>query len=185
MRLPESGRRSEDLLDVAFCNLEEDCVAELHSSCRILERADVFLEAMPVTRNTYTFAGYPWRKTNATAERIETQFETNTGMEAKASEYEALGLNRSEHIAIRFHRRKTFLFRTRRVGTATLPHGMSGGGIYAWTEAALEKWPVQLPLAGIGHTYLPEKSLLIGTRLHVYVAGIFKCLPDLAANAAR
>jgi hypothetical protein len=73
--------------------------------------------------------------------------------------------------------------RTRRVAMAPLPHGMSGGGIYAWTEEGLKLSPVRLPLVGIANAYIPERSLLIGTRLHVFVGCIFHNQPDLAAMA--
>jgi len=184
MRLPASGRRSDDKLDVAYCWLDNDCAAKLDSCCMVLEREDVSLEAKPDRRTEYTFAGFPWRKTNVTEGRVETNSQTLTGIEAKTSEYETMGLSRSLHIAIRFHRRRTFHQGTRRVGTAPLPHGMSGGGVYAWTEEALRTSPVRLPLIGIANTYIPERSLLIATRFHVYVGCIFHNQPDLAAIAA-
>jgi hypothetical protein len=118
MRLPPSGRRADDRLDVAYFWLDDDCVSDLHSDCTILERPDVFLEAEPFRRTTYTFAGYPCRKTKAEVGTIETEFYTLSGVEAKKSEYEALGLSRSRHIAMRFHRRRTFHERQRRVMTA-------------------------------------------------------------------
>jgi hypothetical protein len=62
---------------------------------------------------------------------------------------------------------------------------MSGGGVYVWSEEAMKTWPVRLPLVGIANEFIPEKSLLIATRLHVYVGCIFHNEPDLAAIASR
>lgn len=182
--LPHSGRRNDDQIDAAYYWLDEDCVAELHPSCAILGRADVSLDGEPARQTDYTFAGYPWRKGNVTVGRVATSFYTCTGYESKKSEYEKYGLKKSLHIAVRFRRRKTFHQGTRRVGTAPLLHGMSGGGVYAWTQEALKMSPVRLPLIGIANTYIPGRSLLVATRLHVYVGCIFHNQPDLAAIAA-
>jgi hypothetical protein len=67
--------------------------------------------------------------------------------------------------------------------TAGLPEGMSGGGVYAWTQDSLKTWPVRLPLAGIATGFLADRSLVIATRLHVYINCIFHNQPDLAAMA--
>ena len=181
MRLPASGRRTDDKLDVAYFWLDQDCVNDLHADCTVLERQDVSLEAEPLLHTIYTFAGYPWRRGRVSEGSVATDFTTFSGIEAKPSEYKALGLLRSRHIAIRFHRRRTFSVRLGRVITSPLPHGMSGGGVYAWSQESLQTWPVRLPLVGIVSEGVPERSLLIATRLHVYIGCIFYNQPDLAA----
>jgi hypothetical protein len=184
MRLPASGRRADDKLDVAFFLLDNDCVKELHPHCRVLGRRDVSLEADPPLRTDYTFAGYPSQKSRVRERALETDFRTFTGGEAKQSEYEALGLNRSLHIVIRFNRKQTLSQKSGRASTFPLPHGMSGGGVYAWSQEALKTWPVRLPLVGIATEFVPDRSLLVATRLHVYVGCIFHNEPHLAAIAA-
>jgi hypothetical protein len=185
MRLPPSGRRSDDKLDVAYFWLDNDCVGNLDLRCRVLERQDVCLEAEPARRTTYTLAGFPWRKCKISGHSIETDFNTFSGFEAKKSEYDGLGLTRSSHIVIRFHRKRTFSSRYKKVVVSPLPSGMSGGGVYVWSEEALKTWPVRLPLVGIANEFVPSKSLLIATRLCVYVRCIFHNQPDLAAIAAE
>jgi hypothetical protein len=185
MRLPASGRRSDDKLDVAYFLLDSDCVNDLHPHCTVLERPDVSLEADPPLLTYYTFAGYPWRKGRVGEGIVATDFRTFTGGEADKSEYKVLGLTRSRHIAIRFNRKRTFSQRLGRVITSPLPHGMSGGGVYVWNQEALKKWPVRLPLAGIATEFIPDRSLLVATRLRVYVRCIFHQEPDLAAIATR
>jgi hypothetical protein len=184
MRLPSSGRRADDKLDVAYFLLDSDCAKDLHPRCTVLERRDVSLEAEPPLRTEYTFAGYPWRKSRVSEGLVATDFQTFTGGEADKSEYEALGLSRSRHIAIRFNRKRTFSQRLGRVVTPPFPHGMSGGGVYVWSQEALKHWPVRLPLAGIVTEFIPDRSLLVATRLRVYVRCIFHNEPELAAIAA-
>ena len=184
MSLPDSGYRADDKLDVAYFLLDGDCANNLHPRCKVLERRDVSLEADPPLRTQYTFAGYPWRKGRASKQGVETEFTTFTGGEAKESEYEALGLTRSLHIAIRFNRKRTISQRLGKMTTSPLPDGMSGGGVYAWSQEALKTWPVRLPLIGIATEFVPDRALLVATRLHVFVGCIFHNEPDLAAIAA-
>jgi len=179
-RLPPSGDRDDDKFDVAYCCLDHDCASTLDSRCMVLARQDVHLGTESDMRTVFTFAGFPWRKTNVAGGGVETNSQTLSGGEAKKSEYESLGLTRSLHLAIRFRRRRAFHLRTRRVMMAGLPHGMSGGGVFAWTENALKALPVRLPLIAIANTYYPERSLLIATRLQVYVDCILHNLTDRA-----
>jgi len=175
---PASGRRADDKFDVAYVCLDHDCVSNLSSSYPILERKDVLLE-VPLKCSDYSFAGFPWRKSRVKRNTIKTGFVTLFGPEVNQDEYETLGLNQSQHIAIRFHRQRIFHEKTRKVIKAPLPHGMSGGGVFAWNEEALKSWPVRLPFVGIANTYVPEKSLLKATRLHVFIRFIAHTHPNL------
>jgi hypothetical protein len=185
MRIPESGRRTDDRLDVAYYCLDDDCARNLNSECCILERGDVFLEGEPNYYTNYTFTGYPWRQSSVTHDRVVTAFNTITGLEVHANEYAALGLSRSRHIAIHYRRRRVFSAKNRKTFMGALPHGMSGGGVYIWSEEALRERKPCLPLAGIATEYHPERGLLVATRLHVFVRCIFHNQPDLAALASR
>jgi hypothetical protein len=179
MRLPPSGLRDDDKLDVAYFCLDEDCSNNLHPSVRKLDRHEVILEKDPVHRLEYSFAGYPWRKSVVRGKAIETPLSTFTGLEADKHDYESLGLRRGEHIVMRFNRKRVVHDRKRQQIVAPLPHGMSGGGVYAWTAAALKKSPVSLPLVGIVNRYIADRSLLIATRLHVYINCISHEYPGL------
>lgn len=180
---PASGSRAQDRLDVAYVRLDDDCAKDLDPSCTALERRHLSVRQSPLRRTFYTFVGFPWRKSRVHGLGIETDFWLFTGAEAPESEYKALGLARSHHIAMRFHRKHSFHRGKRRAMTAPLPHGMSGGGVYAWDEAGMKKPPIFLPLAGIANQFVAERSLLIATRLHVYVSCIFQNEPELALMA--
>jgi hypothetical protein len=179
MNLPASGNRDDDKLDVAYVCLDNDCADNLHSDCRILGHQDLSLEIEPIRRGVYTFAGFPWRKGKVKDGAIETDFSTMSGSEVQKSEYEALGLNRTHHIVIRFNRERSFSERYKRVVVSPLPSGMSGGGVYAWSEEALKARPVRLPLFGIANEFVPDKDLLVATRLHVYIRCILHSYPEL------
>ncbi len=46
----------------------------------------------------------------------------------------------------------------------------------------MEQWPVRLPLAGIAIEFIPDRSLLIATRLHVFLNCIFHNEADRTAK---
>ncbi|HLX95706.1 MAG TPA: hypothetical protein VKU37_08170 [Verrucomicrobiae bacterium] len=177
--MPSSGNRDDDKLDVAYVCLENNCAKNLHPSCLVLDNQDLSMEAEPKRRNAYTFAGYPWRKSRVKKDKIETEFITVEGMEVQKEIYETLGLTRSQHIVVRFNRQQTFSQLHKRVVVAPLPSGMSGGGVYVWSEEALKTWPVRLPLVGIANEFIPDKSLLVATRLQFYFSCIFHSHPEL------
>jgi len=179
MNLPVSGNRADDKLDAAFVCLDDDFAANLHSSHRVLGHQDLSLEEEPVRRYYYVFAGFPWRKGKVTNGSIATAFKTIESAEIQKSEYEALGLNRSQHIVIQFNRKRVFQESRQLVEVFPSPSGMSGGGVYVWSEEALKAWPVRLPLVGIANEFIPDKGLLIATRLHVYIRGILQFYPEL------
>jgi hypothetical protein len=179
MKLPPSGDRADDRFDVAYCWLSPECAEDLDPSCLVLDRDDVDISSKAEPRTSFTFAGYPWRKSAAKNGRLETRLTTFSGVEADSDIYEAFGLNRTTHLIIRFNREKAFHSGQNQMVTASLPHGMSGGGAYVWSKDALKKWPVRLPLAGIVTDVVRANKLLIATRLSVFVNCIFHNQPDL------
>lgn len=167
--MPTSGKRSDDHLDVAFVRLDSRCVENLNSRSYLLREQDFAADGEMSGRTVYTFAGFPWRRTKVENKSITTEFQTMSSTEAEAEEYSALGLKRSHHIVIRFNREMTYSSKYQRKVVGPLPNGMSGGGIYGWTENALRSWPVRLPLVGIANAFIPDKRLLVGTRLSFYL----------------
>jgi hypothetical protein len=179
MNMPVSGSREDDKFDVAYICLDNNSASGLHSSCKILEHEDLYLGEDSPRRYFYTFIGFPWRKTKVKDGEIATDLTSMTSTEIHESEYAALGLNRSQHLVIQFNRKRTFSERNKRVETFPSPSGMSGGGVYMWSEDALKTQPIRLPLAGIANEFIPEKGLLIATRLRIYLRCIFHSHPEL------
>lgn len=171
--LPDSGRR-DDKLDVGFVILDAACAADLEQG-QLLTRENAWLEA-PTGTLGYTFAGYPLRTARADRGGIATRFGTCTGFEIEPEAYVGLGLERRHHIAIRFRGKQSFHLRERRIRAACSPKGMSGGGVFAWTKDALEKWPICLPLAGVATEFHPEKDILVATRLGLLTGGVLHML---------
>ena len=178
-RLPASGKRSDDLIDIAVCKLFTSTANQLHPSISFLEESDCdFKGGIPLT-HPVTFAGYPWRKskTQPGSGRVESEFATFTGSHVDSSNYPHLGYSSRNHITVRFRRKKSFLMRTQRINMAMLPHGISGGGVFSWnTEAAAAGEPASIKLCGICMSYHAEDNIMVATRLSRYVEVIYRSI---------
>jgi hypothetical protein len=169
-----SGRVANDSLDVAYLELHKDCVSAVDPKFQAIESQDMFARTSSSLLHDYTFAGFPWRKNKVKGRTIQTEFITYSGPEIAEKEYITLGLKRDCHIAIRFNCRKMFSVARNRLRTSPHPEGMSGGGVYLWNEEAMKSWPVRLPLAGIANRFVSDKSVLIATRLNIYIGSILR-----------
>lgn len=169
-----SGRVANDSLDVAYLELHKDFASAVDPKFQAIESQDMFAQASSSLLHNYTFAGFTWRKNKVKGKTIQTEFITYSGPEIAEKEYIALGLKRDRHIAIRFNCRKTFSVAKNRLRISPHPEGMSGGGVYLWNEEAMKNWPVRLPLAGIANRFISDKSVLIATRLNIYMGSILR-----------
>lgn len=164
-----------DALDVCFFDLgpASDLAVPswVHPLSEMDCRADEFVGGWA---NIYTFFGYPASRVSYRGNDIITGGERIAGSGLNAAELVRFGLHPSRHLAIRFHRKKS-----RRIGsdlryTAPMPHGISGGAIYAWPKAPIGQRgiPTTFYLVGIAHTYLQKECLLIGTRIEGLLSAI-------------
>jgi hypothetical protein len=178
LKPPASGRREDDKFDVAYCCLDNGLRSNLHSNCAVLERPDCSFEKA-TTPKLYTLAGYPWRKTNSAKGAIHTEFTTLMGFEASEADYKQLGLSKETHIVVKLNRKRMMSQNLKRTIKPPSPEGMSGGGIYVWTKSDVGGFPVSLLLAGVATAFKVDRSLLIATRLNVFLRCIYQNRPSL------
>lgn len=61
-----------------------------------------------------------------------------------------------------------------------LPHGISGGGIFAWPKGNSDKIiPENRQIIGVAHTYKEKDDLLIGTKIIAFIQAIMINNPDI------
>jgi len=178
--LPRSGLRADDRVDIACVRLDPGIAIDLHPRLRPLTRADLALTDSLETGDHYTFGGYPWRKSDCRKGIATTTLTTFTGEAVSRDVYNRLGYSPQFHVAIRYRRKKSVSFRTGRREVAPLPHGVSGGGVFAWQKDIIQNpREPELLLCAAAHTYLANEALLIGTRLGPYLAMIDRNWPEL------
>jgi hypothetical protein len=178
--VPRGGKRSDDKADIAYFRLSEDLRTNLDPSLLILTRDDILLCDQLLDGDLYTFAGYPWRKSQSQQGKIVAEPFTFTGGAASGKDYEKLGYSRTVHIVVKFRRRKSFSVLHQAVKTAPRPGGISGGGVFAWPKDLQERTHISnLKLVGIAHTYHEDRHCMAGTRINTYLACILQNNPGL------
>jgi hypothetical protein len=178
--LPASGRRVDDRVDIACIKLDRVIANDLDPMLRPLDRCDLALFDTLRSGDHYTFAGYPWRKSEFKQNVACTTLTTFTGEASSPEVYQRVGYSPNFHVVIRYRRKKSISFRTRRREMAPLPHGVSGGGVFSWQKDIIQNpREPELRLCAIAHTYLANESLLIGTRLGPYLALIEHNWPEM------
>jgi hypothetical protein len=176
-----SKARTGDPMDMGFIFLGPADQIPHDPRTRPLQEADIAFDMHSLDGlNMYTFVGYPWRKTQTHGQDLVADPERFSGIGQDALALKRHGLDVTRHIAINFHRRKSSHGRSQRV-MAPLPHGISGGGIYAWSKApkGIRPIPAGLQLVGIAHTWLEAECLLVGTRIEWLVAEIYRAAAAL------
>jgi hypothetical protein len=180
-RLPSSGNREHDKVDIGYCVLEDDeTLSELQSSDRVLNRSDVILNE-PLPGLSLRVCGYPVTRIEFGDDHsVRTDLTSVEGHEITPKEYEALGLDPNVNIAIRYNRKRMFSPRLAR--TITPVHkleGMSGGGIFV--ESSDDQPPfVKFQLVGITTNHsMVNRSIVYGTRLLEFVKRIQVTCPEL------
>lgn len=182
--LPRTGQRKDDKLDVACIRLDQDVAYGLDPGIIPLQREDLALMDSIHSGDVYTFGGFPWRKTDAKGRVLTTELCSYTGEAADQDIYKRLGYSRAYHVLIRFRRKKSVSFVTGHRKIAPLPHGISGGAVFAWQKDIVQN-PRQadLRLCAIAHTYLEQEDILVGTRIGPYLAMIERNWPKLIHEA--
>lgn len=182
--LPRTGSRKEDKVDVAYVELSESLAGNISESIVPLGREELSLFDFYLEGDLYTFAGYPWRKSEVKGGRVKTELASYTGEAASEARYKALGYSTAYHVVIQFRCKKARHMMSGAKQIAPLPHGISGGGVFSWQKdmAKAPKAP-ELKCTAVGHTYLQSQHVLVGTRLNVYLGMIQQSHPEVIAEA--
>ena len=184
LALPRTGRREDDKVDVAYIELDDDLGQELKKVITPLTRKNLALFDFYLDGDLYTFAGFPWRKSKLTRNTATTTLTSYTGEAVGEARYKALGYSPAYHTVITFRRKKSVQMRTGRRQIASLPHGISGGGVFSWQkDLAVAPREPELKCTAVGHTYNQRDHVLVGTQLSVYLGMIQASHPELLQSA--
>lgn len=182
--LPRTGSRQDDKVDVAYVELPEKLANNLSVRITPLDRKSLSLFDLYIAGDLYTFAGYPWRKSQVKGSDVKTELTSYTGEAASQARYKTLGYSPAYHVVIQFRCKKAHNMVSGAKQTAPLPHGISGGGVFSWQKdiAKAPRTP-ELKCTAVGHTYLQTQHVLVGTRLNVYLGMIQQSHPEVIEKA--
>jgi hypothetical protein len=180
MRMPASGKRDDDLYDIGYYRLDEDCVADLHAEFLFLDWQDCDLRDATSARDWYTIIGYPSRQSRTQGNTVETSQLSLSGEGIVDSRYKKLGRNIQHHLLIQFRCKRAMHYQNWNSSPTCLPEGMSGGGVFAWLKKMSRVEDLSQPkLVGVVTDYDESHHVFAATRLNCYINAIRKNNPDL------
>jgi hypothetical protein len=180
-KLPESGDRRDDRVDLAYFHLDENWRSEIHPDFTPASVNDLLLTNTAKTGNIHTFSGYPWRKTKHRGNTFAGDQTTYTGHLLPPDIYQQLGYRREGHVLIRMRRNKTHSTRYGPNSPAARPEGVSGGAVCSWPAAFKDRvFAPRLKIAAIAHSYHEYYHCMAATRVIPLVMAIISNNPHLA-----
>lgn len=182
LAVPKGRTRNLDTLDIAYFRLNEAMHSVLEERVRPIRRDGALLFETKMEGDLYTFCGYPYRRTRKRQDTFWVERFTYTGSAIEPRVYDKLGYDPTLHIVIQFDRKRSYSSAGERI-VPPLPHGMSGGAIFAHRkDAAIARDLAGERLVGIAHTFHADRRCMVGTGLGVFLSCIVKNNPHLQAK---
>jgi hypothetical protein len=180
MRLPESGKRLDDRYDIAYYRLDHDVAQNIHADFTILGPEDADITDTAAKGDSYSMIGFPATKSDIGNGTASADLLVLSGEACDSTLYSKLHLSVKDHLIVRYRRKKGTHASTGNRTMAPSPHGMSGGGVFAWSKRLPDPTALAIPkLVAILTEYRPEHNVFVATRLHCYLACIAKNNPLL------
>jgi hypothetical protein len=179
--IPNGRTRNDDPLDVGFIRLDAETVAQIGED-RFLSPANVDLNDTGAFPALYGALGYPARH-NQTIEPGN-EFQNNpfafsyTAQLRSAQEHEALGISMASHLLLAASNNKG----RRAAGfKAKIPdlHGMSGGGLWRYTEYGQVANTRAPCLLGVLIAHRRRTGNILAARMGLLFEGLRRAYPEL------
>lgn len=177
-----TGGREEDYLDYGYFKLDEVFLEGLKEHFYFVKEHELGIKDCYEKKELFSFAGYPYRKSNIAGLRASTDYFAYGTYHADLVDYEYLGLSQNSNIVAKFNRKKSFNPQAGRVELPVLPHGISGGGVFVWPKIVTDLPPKNRKLVGIAHTWKKE-GYFIATRIEIFLEAILRNNPSLRFQA--
>lgn len=179
-KIPKSGSRQDDTLDLGFFVLEQEINSHLDAALLFLEEPDVDPLDETTAGDAYTVMGYPSDKSRSIGGKAETEMFRITGEGIQDHRYRDKMLDPLKQILIQYRPRKAINSTTMLQPKKLDFGGMSGCGVFAWSKSLPETNYLEQPkLVGILTEYDPHRNVFVASRIHSIIAAIHKDFPDL------
>ena len=172
------GMREDDFLDYGYFKLDKGFAEGLRENFYFVKEYEFGIEEEYADKEIFSFAGYPHRKSNVAGGKAKTDFFAYGTYHADSADYQRLRFHRDVNIVAKFNRKNSFNPKVGRVEMPVLPHGISGGGVFVWSNDELEIPPRNRKLVGVCHEWKKE-GYFIATRLEILLEAILQNNPEL------
>ena len=175
------GDRSSDIHDYGYFKLDEEFALGLRELFYFVNEHEFGIKEAYEPFDLFTFAGFPFRKSNVSGRTASTEFFAYNSTHASPSVYEKIGCSLGANIVSRFNRKQGYNPHAKLMQLPVLPHGICGGGVFVWPSTFAKLPPSDRRLVGVGHTFKKE-GLFIATRLEIFLNAILRNNPSLAVD---
>lgn len=173
-KLPESGRRRDDRIDVACVRLDQKIVDNLHPDMLFLDTHECDPTDVTQMNDAYTIIGFPSRKSGKDGRNVFTEQFSLSGDGVTDGRFERLHFDRTRHLLIQHRFKRAVNWSAMLRTPPSHPEGMSGGGIFAWDKGVPKLSALAQPkLVAIVTEYHPEHNVFVGTRIQSHLRAIY------------
>ncbi|HEY1081907.1 MAG TPA: hypothetical protein VGE29_06585 [Prosthecobacter sp.] len=190
-RMPTSGDRMDDVLDIAYFRLKDSFATQLNSFFTFLDLEDLDLFDTTKPGDVYSMIGFPGGESSAAGEPLSRERFSFTADSREAKFYRRHGYNIEHHVLLHFHPMKIkqlgapSYFGRRRQDSAPDPGGMSGCAVVSLSKSgSLQGVPSFGKLAGILTTYHRSEHSFAATRINCFIHCILKNHPEISVSYA-
>ena len=177
--VPEGGTRDDDMIDVGVCRLDDHTASAIVLySC--LPIADTIADDRPFFGRLYSFVGYPNTR-NEVRYNVRPAPYSFLNTPLAVGLYGQYKLQTSVHIALTYDKKRT-VTANRKPTTFPDPHGLSGGGLWAWEihdTLKLGNPEVSPKLVGVTTGHTKDKKAWYATKIGIALECVRAAFPDL------
>lgn len=177
--IPKGRAREDDKVDIGFCRLDDQTVNAI-ASYSYLPATEIIADEKPVFGRLYSFIGYPNTRNEVRYKIRPNPFSfLNTPLTIDL--YSQYKLDTNIHIAVKYDKKRTVSANHKPISFPD-PHGLSGGGLWAWEIR--DRFKVGNPevspkLVGITTGYTTDKKAWFATKIGIALECVRTTFQDL------
>ena len=162
------GDRSKDMMDFGYFKLDPSYAAEVCTLFKPITESEMIITENLSEYDLFSFSGYPHRKSRSWEGKIKTEMFSYGALIATPEDYVAHSCNIRHHLIAKYDRKSSVDAFSGKKQISPLPHGVSGGGVFAWPEVFEDIPPQDRRLIAVAHTYKEKIGLFFATNVSVF-----------------
>lgn len=171
--------RSEDMMDFGYIKLDHSYAIEVLKLFKPITESEIIITDNLSEYQIFSFSGFPYRKSRSWDGKMQTEMFSYGALLSTPKEYIEQGCNIRYHLIAKYDRKNSINAFSGEKQLPPLPHGISGGGVFAWPMKIEQIPPHDRRLIAIAHTYKEKIGCFFATNVNVFLKSILYNNPNL------
>ena len=171
--------RAADMMDFGYFKLDHSYACEVLKLFKPVNEYEMIITDNLSEYELFSFSGYPYRKSKSWGGKIRTEMFSYGAFLSTPEQYAEHGCNIRHHIVANYDRKNSIDAFSGIKKVPPLPHGISGGGVFAWPTEIDEIPPRNRRLIAVAHTYKEKIGRFFATNVNVFLRSILYNNPGL------